>query len=62
MEISGKVWPAKKPKDRWLLIPDDFPGGHISYRPWLIMRVKNYHLEADEWGLTVGWILELEEE
>ena len=62
MEISGKVWPAKKPKDRWLLIPDDFPGGHISYRPWLIMRVKNYHLETDEWGLTVGWTLELEEE
>lgn len=62
VDVLGKVWSAKKPKDRWLLIPDDFLGGHISYRPWLIMRVKNYHLETDEWGLTVGWTLELEEE
>lgn len=62
VDVSRRVWPAKKPKNRQLLIPNDFPGGHISYRPWLIMRVKNYHLETDEWGLTVGWTLELEEE
>jgi hypothetical protein len=62
VDVSGKVWSAKKPKDRQLLIPNDFPGGHISYCPWLIMRVKNYQLETDEWGLTVGWTLELEEE
>lgn len=62
VDVAGKVWPVEKPKDRWLLIPHDFPGGHVSYCPWLMMRVVHYRLETDEWGLTVGWILELEEE
>ena len=61
-ESSGKTWPAEKVQDRWVSIPSSFPGGFLTYRPLLRMMVKNYFLETDEWGLTVGWQLELEEE
>ena len=61
-EYSGKVWPTEKGKDRWVIISPQFPGGFITYRPVLRMIVKNYFLETDEWGLTVGWTLDLEEE
>lgn len=61
-EYSGKTWTPEKMQDRWVFIPYDFPGGFLTYRPELIMVVKNYFLETDEWGLTVGWKLELEEE
>ncbi len=37
------------------------PGNFISYRPRLLMRLKDFHLETDEWGLTVGWTMTLEE-
>lgn len=60
-ERSGKTWPAEKGDERWVSIPHDFPGGFLTYRPVLIMIVKNYALETDEWGLTVGWKLEVEE-
>lgn len=46
---------------QWLSIPDNFPGGFVTYQPILTMLVKTYTLETDEWGLTVGWTLELEE-
>jgi hypothetical protein len=58
---SAKVWPVERLQDRWLSLPSAFPGGFVTYRPLLIMMVKKYHLETDEWGLTVGWSLELEE-
>ncbi len=58
----GKIWPAEKGEDRRVSFSSDFPGGFITYRPLLTMVVKNYHLETDEWGLTVGWSVELEEE
>lgn len=61
-EISGKVWEIKKEDERVMTIPSQFPGGFLTYRPFLTMLVKDYHLETDEWGLTVGWKLELEEE
>jgi len=61
-EQSGKAWPIDSPQDRWVSIPQNFPGGFLTYRPVLIMIVKNYTFETDEWGLTVGWKLELEEE
>ena len=61
-EYGGKTWEAEKLQDRGVRIPRDFPGGFLTYRPTLIMAVKNYFLETDEWGLTVGWRLELEEE
>lgn len=34
---------------------------YISYRPLLRMRVLNFELRTDEWGMAVGWRLELEE-
>ena len=61
-EYSGKTWFAERLQDRWVRTPVDFPGGFLTYRPVLIMVVKNYFLETDEWGLTVEWKLELEEE
>ncbi len=33
----------------------------VSYRPWLWMRVIQLRLFTDEWGLKVGWRLDLEE-
>jgi hypothetical protein len=61
-EYSGKTWACDKLQDRWITIPHKFPGGFLTYRPLLKMVVKNYFLETDEWGLSVGWTLELEEE
>ncbi|MBY0293183.1 MAG: hypothetical protein K2W92_07855 [Alphaproteobacteria bacterium] len=59
---KGSVWPVDKGKNRLIDIHADFPGGFLTYRPLLRMVVKNYCLETDEWGLSVGWSLELEEE
>ena len=61
-DYSGKHYPAKKIKDRWIEVPQNFPGGFLIYRPELRMVVQNYFLETDEWELSVGWKLELEEE
>lgn len=58
----GKLYPLKKLEDRWLEIPQNFPGGFLMYRPELRMVVQNYFLQTDEWDLSVGWTLELEEE
>ena len=58
---SGKTWPVKRGKKQSIAIPSEFPGGFLTYRPFLTMLVKDYYLETDEWGLTVGWRLELEE-
>lgn len=33
----------------------------VSYRPWLDMRVVTFSLMTNEWGLTAGWRLVLEE-
>lgn len=61
-DISGKMWPVKSEEKQLISLPSEFPGGFITYRPLLAMIVKNYHLETDEWGLSVGWTLELEEQ
>jgi hypothetical protein len=61
-EYSGETWPVEKLQERWVRIPPNFPGGFLIYRPILMMIVKDYSLETDEWGLSVGWRLELEEE
>ena len=60
-DLSQKVWEVENPQGQWLSLPSTFPGGFVTYRPLLVMVVKKYHLETDEWGLTVGWRLELEE-
>ncbi len=59
---KGSFWPVKKGENRLIALPPNFPGGFLTYRPLLRMVVKNYCLETDEWGLSVGWSLELEEE
>lgn len=61
-DYSGKQWSAEESEDRWVKIPQTFPGGFLFYRPELRMVVQNYFLETDEWGLSVGWRLELGEE
>lgn len=61
-EPSGRVWPVEKGQERWVVLPPQFPGGFLTYHPLLTMMVKNYFLETDEWGASVGWMLELEEE
>lgn len=33
----------------------------IAYHPWLDMRIVTFSLVTNEWGLKVGWRLELEE-
>jgi hypothetical protein len=33
----------------------------VCFRPWLVMKVVNFSLETDEWGMSGGWKLVLEE-
>ena len=33
----------------------------VAYRPWLDMRITSFAFITDEWGLKVGWRLELQE-
>ena len=61
-DVAGKPWNSQQSEAQRIEISEGFPGGFLTYRPWLIMRVLTYHLETDEWGLTVGWRLEMEEE
>lgn len=35
--------------------------GFITYQPQLLMRLTDSHLETDEWGMVVGWKMQLEE-
>ncbi len=60
-DYGSGVWPATPSENRWMSISPGFPGGFMTYKPILFMMVKNYALETDEWGLTVGWTLDLEE-
>jgi hypothetical protein len=36
-------------------------GGFICYRPKLTMRIIQYSLNTNEWGIKVGWQMECEE-
>lgn len=60
-DTLGKIYPIAKVDGKKVVLPPAFPGGFITYRPWLMMMVKTYHLETDEWGAESGWTLELEE-
>jgi hypothetical protein len=33
----------------------------ITYRPWLCMKLVTFQLTTNEWGMTAGWSLKLEE-
>jgi hypothetical protein len=61
-DLEGRTYPIENIKERHIFLPREFPGGFVTYRPWLFMIVKHYCLETDEWGASVGWRLELEEE
>lgn len=37
------------------------PGGYLCYRPLLCMRIVQYSLKTNEWGVKVGWQMECEE-
>lgn len=56
-DASGNDWAVGDERS----VPEDFPGGFVTYRPCLTMMVTSYTLETDEWGLRVGWTLALEE-
>ena len=60
-DAFGKVYPIEKVNGKRVVLSSGFPGGFITYRPWLMMMVKSYHLETEEWDMSVGWTLELEE-
>ncbi len=60
-DALGKTYVLEKVNGNSVALPPGFPGGFITYRPWLMMMVKTYHLETDEWGMSVEWTLELEE-
>lgn len=44
-----------------ILENDVLPETYVSYRPWLDMKIMNFSFMTNEWGLKVGWQLELEE-
>jgi hypothetical protein len=33
----------------------------VCFRPWMVMQVTNFLLETNEWGMSGGWKLFLEE-
>lgn len=33
----------------------------VYFRPWLTMQVTNFKLETNEWGMSGGWRLDMEE-
>ena len=56
---KGKRW--ETPISQRITLSAGFPGGFITYAPRLLMMVDDYTLNVDEWGLSVGWTLELVE-
>ncbi len=59
---KGETYPPPKIEGKNVLLTPPFPGGYIAYRPSLMMIVRSYTIETNEWGLSVGWQLDLEEE
>ena len=52
---------ALAPKGTQVSLPPHTPGHFLVYRPRLSMRLTHFSSETDEWGLDVGWDMELEE-
>lgn len=48
-------------KGRGALLETPHPKGYICYRPLLCMRIVQYSLNTNEWGIKVGWQMECEE-
>ena len=59
IDHHGKPW--KVDCQQHITPPQNFPGGFAIYAPRLVMMVENFKLDLDEWGLKVGWTLELVE-
>lgn len=59
LDLKGQRWEA--PINQHIKLPPGFQGGFLIYAPRLFMMVENYTLDMDEWGLAVGWTLELAE-
>lgn len=57
-----RTYPPRRLDGKSVFLESSFPGGYIAYRPALKMIVRSYTLETNEWGLSVGWNLDLEEE
>lgn len=60
--LSGQLFPLNETMGKSFRVPTEFPGGFMTYRPWLTMLVKSFELQTDEWGQSVSWTLALEEE
>ncbi len=50
-QVNGKLVSLETPN----------PGGYLCYRPLLNMRIIQYSLHTNEWGIKVGWQMECEE-
>lgn len=65
MDQQGAVQPVLYTlQDTEISLPTGLPHAgtwYLSYRPMLKMVVKDFHLETNEWGLKVGWTLNLQE-
>lgn len=59
---AGQSHDSLESEGKRVFLDSTFPGGYIRYQPSLKMIVKKYELETNEWGLSVGWRLDLEEE
>lgn len=47
--------------ERTIRLPASDATYFITYRPWLSMRLVDFQLTTNEWGMTAGWCLMLEE-
>lgn len=46
---------------RKVMLTEPNNGGFVCYRPLLSMRIIQYKLRTNEWGVKVGWQIECEE-
>ena len=53
--------PIIQVNDKQVILSTPNPGGYLCYRPLLNMRVIQYSLNTNEWGIKVGWQMECEE-
>jgi hypothetical protein len=51
----------KNIEKNFVTLENSHSGGFVCYRPLLSMRVIQYHLKTNEWGIKVGWQIECEE-
>jgi hypothetical protein len=47
--------------ERTIRVPATDGPCFITYRPWLSMKLLTFQLTSNEWGMTAGWSLQLQE-